>query len=282
MHHFVCGDFLQNGFPAEKCYGWTLIQESLDSWRHTRPHTHKHTFSNLSVESIAHIQSFRLVLWELKDIGFSCNTLSRQRQNHSKCTRFQCSRWVTKKAERRILRRIWGRHWEHGEADANGRFVTDMSHPPFPKILQIVTLEEDDTDPLMSLSNMRLVFFYRQEGFIPEEKLNCTQTIPYSCNPNYVLLLSLVCKLLYPSIKHCFSQHLSSFTYWEPLIWLSVFICSILGDSRVDKHRQLNIRPLVPCSCPLHCLNLCCLYSPQSPDLSILSDHNLVSSTWLI
>lgn len=198
MHHFVYGDFLQNDFPAEKCYGWTLIQESLDSWRHT--HTHTHTFSNPSVESIAHIQSFRLVLWELKDIGFSCNTLSRQQQNHSKCTLFQCSRWVTKKAERRILRRIWGRHWEHGEADANGRFVTDMSHPPFPKILHIVTLEEDGTDLLMSLSNMCLVFFYRQEGFIPEEKLNCTQTIPYSCNPIMCFFsASLASFLIHPS-----------------------------------------------------------------------------------
>lgn len=61
-------------------------------------------------------------------------------------------------------------------------------------------------------------------------KLNCTRATRYSRKPNWASVSS-ICKLLYPSTKHCFPQQL---VLRRRFLLFSYSVSIILGDSSAD------------------------------------------------
>lgn len=109
-------------------------------------------------------------------------------------------------------------------------------------------------------------------------KLNCTRATRYSRKPNWASVSS-ICKLLYPSTKHCFPQQL---VLRRRFLLFSYSVSIILGDSSADaaawpvQHLTLSVSPLADSSFlspfyPPYCLSLFISTLTKSPDLSILS-----------
>ena len=166
------------------------------------------------------------------------------------------------------------------------RSAMDMSHLPFPHILQRVPLEENETEPYGT--QQCACGLLLQAGW------------HYPCRENsiaHALSATLTSQIVFLSVAFAsFSSHLlniaSPTTHLlkfdlflifrlQYLRWLQGRCCCVASPSE----RSVCCPSLISVSCssfyPLYCLNLFMSTLTKSPDLSILSDHNPASSILL-
>lgn len=164
-----------------------------------------HTHTLILQEHLLHtfIQSVRkMAQWELKDIIPFCNTIRHAtavQREHLKCS-------SGSRAWRRNLRRIWRSTKKHVTWRSRRKWkIYDRDESSFLPNSTTITLEEE-TGLYVTHQHARSLFLQAGWFYPWWRKFNCTWTIFYSYKRNYVILLSLSCKIFYPPNKYYFSQ----------------------------------------------------------------------------